>query len=659
MPPTKSGIADYSAVLVDHLKQIAEVDVYTSKPALFEAKKYDALLYQIGNNPHHEFVYEMAMEYPGTVVMHESNLHHLIAGLTIKRNDWDTYVRECEHDGGAGALAFAERVRKLEIGPDYEGVPMMRRILQKSKAAIVHSKAVEGDLRKAGFTGPVARIPHGAWLPDSERMAYRDKLGLDEATPLIGVFGFLKPYKRIAESLRAFRRLVRLRDDVKMILVGEPHPEFPLAEIIRGLGLSRHVRMMGFTPPEDFAGYISAVDIVLNLRFPTVGESSGTLLRSLGLGQPVLVSNVGSFAEFPDSVCLKVPVDAREEDTIFEYLNLLVSQPQLGRNLGARAREWVAEECNWGLAARRYADFLTAVRDETPWQQPEEKLPEQLEEALAEIDPEIEPPKHPAKVEPEYILGWSNESRDYAETHITRLAKTLDITPRGGPDDRILEMGAYLQITPSLKTKLGYGEVRGCYYGEAGHTDPKTVESDSGEIFSCDVDLFDAEKDPFPYPDEHFATVLCGELIEHLPSDPMHMMSEVNRILKPGGHFVLTTPNIGSMRAIKAILEGYHPGFFPAYIRPSKPGEEVEARHNREYTPREIHRLLSDAGFDVTLLETGPFLDEPQPGHGWVKHLLERYQLSTDLRGDGIYAVGRKSGPIKARYPSWLYDGGE
>ena len=657
MPPTKSGIADYSAVLVEHLNEIARVDVFTARPAVFDPSSYDALLYQLGNNPHHEFVYEMALEYPGTVVMHESNLHHLLASLTIRRDDWDSYVLECEHDGGPQALAFAQRVRKLEVGPDYEGVPMLRRILEHSQAAIVHSKAVEFDLRKAGFKGPIARIPHGAWLPEPDRMTFRHKLGLDESTPLIGVFGFLKPYKRIAESLRAFRRLVRLRDDVKMILVGESHPDFPLAELIRSLGLSEHVRMLGFTPLEDFAGYISAVDIVLNLRFPTVGESSGTLLRSLGLGQPVLVSNVGSFAEFPDSICLKVPIDSREEDTIFEYLNLLVSRPELGREIGARARDWVARECNWSLAAERYSDFLKAVRDHAEWTQPEEHAPaSELSPETAQLLAQSQNPPH--RVEPDYILGWSNESRDYAETHISRLTKTLDLTPPGGPDDRILEMGAYLQITASLKTKLGYGEVRGCYYGEAGHTDRKTVTSHTGEEFSCDVDLFDAEKDTFPYPDEHFSTVLCCELIEHLPSDPMHMMSEVNRILKPGGHFLVTTPNIGSLRAIKAILEGYHPGFFPAYIRPSKPGEEVEARHNREYAPREIHRLLSDSGFDVTVLETGPFLDEPQPGHGWVKHLLERYQLSADLRGDGIYAVGQKSGPIKQRYPSWLYAGG-
>ena len=65
--------------------------------------------------------------------------------------------------------------------------------------------------------------------------------------------------------------------------------------------------------------------------------------------------------------------------------------------------------------------------------------------------------------------------------HLTRLEKTLAITPPGGPEDRILEMGAYLQITPALETKLGYGEVRGCYFGEAGHTDHKSVTSETGE----------------------------------------------------------------------------------------------------------------------------------------------------------------------------------
>ena len=120
------------------------------------------------------------------------------------------------------------------------------------------------------------------------------------------------------------------------------------------MGLSANVRVLGFAPIEDFVGYLGACDIVLNLRYPTVGESSGTLLRSLGLGKAVMVSEIGSFPEFPDDVCLKVPVGAGEEDLIFEYLNLLVSRPEVARALGERARDYVARECNWASVAARY-----------------------------------------------------------------------------------------------------------------------------------------------------------------------------------------------------------------------------------------------------------------------------------------------------------------
>ena len=77
--------------------------------------------------------------------------------------------------------------------------------------------------------------------------------------------------------------------------------------------------MLGFTPIEDFTGYMAACDIVLNLRFPTLGESSGSLLRALGLGRAVMVSDVGSFGEFPEDICLKVPVGSGEEEILYEY----------------------------------------------------------------------------------------------------------------------------------------------------------------------------------------------------------------------------------------------------------------------------------------------------------------------------------------------------
>jgi glycosyltransferase involved in cell wall biosynthesis/SAM-dependent methyltransferase len=646
LPPSKSGIADYTEALLEPLRGLADVEVFTGPERPFRPEDYDIALYQIGNNPYHAHAYETALRHPGVTVLHEANLHHLVADLTIKRGDWEAYLAECEYNGAAGALAHARKVRALEAGPDYEGVPMLRRLLESSRAVIAHSNYVIEAARAQGFTGPAARIPHGAWLLEADRHLWRDRLGVDEAAPLIGVFGFLKPYKRIAESLRAFQRLARLRPDVKMILCGEEHPDFPVASLVRTLGLDSNVRLLGFTPIEDFTGYIAACDIVLNLRYPTAGESSGSMLRALGLGKPALVSDIGAFAEYPDGVCMKVPPGPGEEDIIFEYLNLLVSRPDIAQAIGERAKEYAARECNWSRVAKRYAGFLRSVAEGSAWKD---------EEPLAVVGtPQAQ--AQPAAEPPEDLGKWITDpaARGYLEAHASRLQRTLEIIPPGGPGDRILEMGAYMQITPALRFRLGYGEVRGCYYGRAGRADRKTLTSQAGESFECDIDLFDAERDRFPYPCNHFSTVLCCELIEHLLHDPMHLMAEVNRVLRPGGRLVLTTPNAASLRAMAAILQGYHPGFFSAYIRPAADGD-VEARHNREYTPREIRDLLENAGFDVERLETGPFRDEPHPEYHWVKRLLRQYLLPAEERGDGIYAVGRKTGPVRHRYPAWLY----
>ena len=651
LPPAVSGIADYSAALAASLGRHARIEHFANDARPFDPASFDVALYQIGNNPDHIEAYQTALRHPGVVVLHEANLHHLIAATTIRRNDWDGYLREVEFDGGEAALAYGGRVRALEVGPDYDGVPMLRRLLSQTRGLIAHSDYVIGRARQAGYTGPAARVPHGAWIPSADRMAYRLRLGLDTATPLVGMFGHLKPYKRIAESLRAFRRVVKHQPGAKMILVGEPHPELRIQELIASLGLGAHVWLIGRTDAiEDFTGYLAACDIILNLRFPTVGETSGTLMRAFGLGKAVIVSGVGAFGEFPDSVCLKAPVDATEEEILTRYMSLLVERADLAAAIGERARQWVERTCNWDRAADLYASFLRSIVAGRPWLQPDASEDESgpgPEEAVT------------VPVEAAYIKSWSSgETGDalYVETHLDRLEKTLSLTPAAaGPADRILEMGAYLQITPSLRTRLGYGEVRGCYYGPAGRTDHKLRVSASGEIFECDVDLFDAEKDRFPYPDGHFATVLCCELLEHLPSDPMHMMTEINRILHDGGRLVLTTPNIGSLRAVSAILQGYHPGFFPAYIRPSTSEEEPEARHNREYTPKEIQMLLHEAGFALERLETGPFKEEPKPELIWVDDLLDRNKLPRDLRGDGIYAVGVKTGPVRRRWPAWLY----
>jgi len=274
--------------------------------------------------------------------------------------------------------------------------------------------------------------------------------------------------------------------------------------------------------------------------------------------------------------------------------------------------------------------------------------------------PSAAPPPPQPEVNAElrdYVMSFCSDSdaeRDYALVHLGRFLRTLEITPWGTETDRILEMGSYLQITPAFQTKLGYGEVRGSYLGPAGKVDEKTVTSTSGETFRCLIDLFNAESDPYPYPDGHFTTVVCCELIEHLSEDPMHLMAEVNRITREGGWLVLSTPNTASLRSVAGVLKRGHPGLFTEYTK-LKGGNATDPRHAREYTPDEVVLLLDASGFTMSHIETGSIGLERPTKHDWTLELLNRHELPTDLRDDVIHVVGRKSGPVKNRYPEWLY----
>ena len=102
---------------------------------------------------------------------------------------------------------------------------------------------------------------------------------------------------------------------------------------------------------------MAACDVLVNLRSPTMGETSGSVIRGLALGKPMLVSDVGWFAELPDGVALKIPVDEYEVATIAGALELAAAH---GAELGAAAAAYVHAEHDLG----RVADAYTAALEE-------------------------------------------------------------------------------------------------------------------------------------------------------------------------------------------------------------------------------------------------------------------------------------------------------
>ena len=245
----------------------------------------------------------------------------------------------------------------------------------------------------------------------------------------------------------------------------------------------------------------------------------------------------------------------------------------------------------------------------------------------------------------------------YLEVHVPRIARTLGLLPPPKSSGRVLEMGAYMQMTPALQCVLGYKEVRGAYFGPLGRSDEKRTTVGGKEIFRCFVDLFDAEKDRYPYPDGHFESVLACEIFEHLIHDPLHMLIEMHRVLEEGGTLLLTTPNVCSFTAVARVLEqSGNPQLYSKFADPRGEYADTEIPHVREYTPKELRMAVESAGFEVENLFT-----EVIPGYGtdtWVKDFLERNGYSSAFRGEQMYCLARKRSAMPVvRYPGFLYEG--
>ena len=247
----------------------------------------------------------------------------------------------------------------------------------------------------------------------------------------------------------------------------------------------------------------------------------------------------------------------------------------------------------------------------------------------------------------------AGKSREYFEKHLQRLARTLTLVPRPRSSGRILELGCYMQITPFLHHWRGYSEVRGAYYGAPGRVVQKSA-SVRGGAFEVVVDLFDAERDRYPYDDGSFETVLACEIIEHLVRDPMHLFLECRRILEEGGRLIVTTPNIASLTSVARVLHGYdNPQISSAYpqIRAEAPDE---IPHVREYTAFEVRAALEAAGYEIEALITEPIAELEMNRPMW--NFLEENGYNTSLRGEQTYCVAIKRGNLQVtRYPRFLY----
>ena len=245
LPPERSGIADYSSLLLPALEQLIDVDVV--RRGRTRPVAADVALYHVGNDPDaHGWIVEALREQPGVVVLHEFVLHHLIAGITLGRRNAQAYFEAMERELGVVgrliALGVADNLLPLLWETSPEEFPLTSEILDRATGVVVHSHYVEERVRDAGYHGPLWRIPHPAWpAPTVEPAAI-------EGRPLFGCFGHLNASKRIPQLLEAFALVRARRPGARLLLAGATAERFDLGRRLERFALGESLLREEYVP---------------------------------------------------------------------------------------------------------------------------------------------------------------------------------------------------------------------------------------------------------------------------------------------------------------------------------------------------------------------------------------------------------------------------
>ena len=218
-----------------------------------------------------------------------------------------------------------------------------------------------------------------------------------------------------------------------------------------------------------------------------------------------------------------------------------------------------------------------------------------------------------------------------------------------------LELGANPYFTTMLlrfftPLKLTLANYFGPQFSERAIQKVQCRNPHSGDVERLSVEFyhFNIEDARFPFQDQTFDVVLFCEVLEHLQSDPLKVLLEIKRVLKPSGSLVLTTPNVSRLENVCRMIAGEN--IYDPYS-----GYGPYGRHNREYNRHDLARLLDYAGFDLQILFSADVHLNAAEKFFPLAHVAPLVRRREQDLGQYLFSHSVNARPARHKRPSWLY----
>lgn len=380
LPPARTDIAGFTARILPvlrervelrlwteqkewtpHIQTFAPVHCYDSEqPPWPRLQAGDISIYNIGNNcDYHAGIWQVSRQMPGVIILHDQCLQHLLAQYYLYRcGERDTYIElMARFYGSAGrnaAISFTGGGCSTDsIAAHY---PLTELAVEHCLGVIVHTRRAFDSVRLMTPV-PVLYAP----LPYSpadvselqRRLALRRRAGrsIPFRLVMLGHMGANRRIEQVLEALAGHPGREQFRLDVYGSVWDRQHVRKHAAQ----LGIGHLFRLHGFV--EDLDGALATADLALNLRYPTMGEASGTQLRLWDHSLPTLVTRTGWYASLPEDTVGFVRPE-HEIDDIRTHLSAFLASPDKYRTMGNKGRSLLEREHTPSQYAAALAGFL-------------------------------------------------------------------------------------------------------------------------------------------------------------------------------------------------------------------------------------------------------------------------------------------------------------
>ena len=376
LPPEKTDIGHYSIRILAQLTKYAQINIWTEQrnwdrtiDRLCPVKDSNSIkwvdlnnssmsVYNIGNNAqYHARIWDISTRHPGIVILHDYHLHHLFGGI-LKEHVCDEYLYYTimQRYYGLHGRRDARDYWHGKTSIDYmsENYPLAEFALENALGAIVHTRyAFEKIAQQNQWPVILVPLPYPSSIDQATVQSHiKSRLNTVKSNCRLVLFGYLGPNRRVESVLQA---LAALRDSNKYTLdiYGKLMDKKLIERKIVELNLQNQVKVHGFVHEEKLDSALTQAHLAINLRYPTMGEASGSQLRIWNHALPSLVTKVGWYAELPDDTVFFVRPDNEVEDIIMALKEIL-ENPERFRQMGEKGKKYLET----GHNPDRYAQIL-------------------------------------------------------------------------------------------------------------------------------------------------------------------------------------------------------------------------------------------------------------------------------------------------------------